>query len=406
MTVEAVPAATGPAWIAALSRRHRRQPPAGVRLGLTARPAARRTATPHAPRRTSWWPARPGRHALGRWARRPHPAGSFVWFTPGTIHRLLNDGGDLEIVVLMQNAGLPEAGDMVITFDDAVLPTPRPTEAAALPEATTASDPDPAWAWRDRGSRVRRPPGAGPGALGRFHERRLLVRPTSARGGRPGEPARWPPRRPRAPSSMRSRRAAEPTSLGRRPRSHRRPTSAAGAVAGRSGPTFRPVNPPSTKRRTLMLPPHGTQGRVPRPPRIGPRCSRRARRAAEDRQGVRRAHHPCGKVLVEQGDTGRECYVLVSGTAAWRTARWRRSARATASAALAARPRAPHRDGRDRDGRRSARARVAPVRRCAGRGAEHGPQAHGRLASRVKASARRLRLSLTATVSVLTRDGE
>lgn len=53
---------------------------------------------------------------------REHPlqAGSFVWFTPGTIHRLVNEGG-LEIVVLMANAGLPEAGDMVITFPPAIL---------------------------------------------------------------------------------------------------------------------------------------------------------------------------------------------------------------------------------------------------------------------------------------------
>ena len=36
----------------------------------------------------------------------PLEPGAFVWFTPGTIHRLVN-GGDLEILVLMQNAGLP-----------------------------------------------------------------------------------------------------------------------------------------------------------------------------------------------------------------------------------------------------------------------------------------------------------
>ena len=44
---------------------------------------------------------------------------------------------------------------------------------------------------------------------------------------------------------------------------------------------------------------------------------------------------PAGKVLVEQGDTGRECYVLVSGQRggeAGQPARSRRSARATASA--------------------------------------------------------------------------
>jgi mannose-6-phosphate isomerase-like protein (cupin superfamily) len=62
-----------------------------------------------------------------------HP-GTFVWFTPGTIHRLIN-GGDLEILVLMQNAGLPEAGDMVITFPPEVLASSGSYAAAAtLPE--------------------------------------------------------------------------------------------------------------------------------------------------------------------------------------------------------------------------------------------------------------------------------
>ena len=45
----------------------------------------------------------------------PLAAGTVLWFTPGTVHRLVNDGG-LEIVVVMQNAGLPEAGDAVFTF--------------------------------------------------------------------------------------------------------------------------------------------------------------------------------------------------------------------------------------------------------------------------------------------------
>jgi mannose-6-phosphate isomerase-like protein (cupin superfamily) len=42
-------------------------------------------------------------------------AGSVVWFTPGTIHRAINHDG-LEVVVVMQNAGLPEAGDAVMTL--------------------------------------------------------------------------------------------------------------------------------------------------------------------------------------------------------------------------------------------------------------------------------------------------
>jgi len=45
----------------------------------------------------------------------PLEPGALVWFTPGTIHRLVNQDG-LRIVVLMQNNGLPEAGDAVLTL--------------------------------------------------------------------------------------------------------------------------------------------------------------------------------------------------------------------------------------------------------------------------------------------------
>jgi mannose-6-phosphate isomerase-like protein (cupin superfamily) len=66
-------------------------------------------------------------------AETPLEAGMLVSFPPGTIHRLVNDG-DLEIFVLMANAGLPEAGDMVITFEPGVLADPmRYAEAAAVP---------------------------------------------------------------------------------------------------------------------------------------------------------------------------------------------------------------------------------------------------------------------------------
>ncbi len=51
----------------------------------------------------------------------PLSPGNLVWFTPGVIHRLINHDGQLEILVLMQNAGLPEAGDMVLTFPPAIL---------------------------------------------------------------------------------------------------------------------------------------------------------------------------------------------------------------------------------------------------------------------------------------------
>ena len=46
--------------------------------------------------------------------------GDVVWFQPGTIHRVLNDG-DLQVIVVMQNSGLPEAGDAVLTFPPAHL---------------------------------------------------------------------------------------------------------------------------------------------------------------------------------------------------------------------------------------------------------------------------------------------
>lgn len=77
--------------------------------------------------------------------------GALVWFTPGTVHRLVNRG-DLEIYVLMQNAGLPEIGDMVITFAPDVLADPAAYEAAAtLPphERTTAGTGDAARERRD-----------------------------------------------------------------------------------------------------------------------------------------------------------------------------------------------------------------------------------------------------------------
>jgi mannose-6-phosphate isomerase-like protein (cupin superfamily) len=82
----------------------------------------------------------------------PLEPGAFVWFTPGTIHRLVN-AGDLEILVLMQNAGLPEAGDMVITFPPDVLATTEAYAAAAtLPEdeRTTAGSGAAARSRRDR----------------------------------------------------------------------------------------------------------------------------------------------------------------------------------------------------------------------------------------------------------------
>jgi hypothetical protein len=55
-----------------------------------------------------------------------------VWFTPGIIHRAVNDD-DLQILVVMQNSGLPESGDSVLTFPPELLADPVAyTEAAEL----------------------------------------------------------------------------------------------------------------------------------------------------------------------------------------------------------------------------------------------------------------------------------
>jgi len=60
-----------------------------------------------------------------------------LWFSPGTIHRLVNQD-NLEILVIMQNAGLPEAGDAVLTFEADILASPeRYAKAATLPPGAT-----------------------------------------------------------------------------------------------------------------------------------------------------------------------------------------------------------------------------------------------------------------------------
>lgn len=81
---------------------------------------------------------------MGGFTTTPLRPGTVVWFTPGTIHRLVNHGG-LEITVLMQNSGLPEAGDAVLTFPPSVLADPqRYAAAAALPRGGAADDAPPA----------------------------------------------------------------------------------------------------------------------------------------------------------------------------------------------------------------------------------------------------------------------
>lgn len=66
----------------------------------------------------------------------PLRPGTVAWFTPGTVHRMVQ-GGDLRVTVLMQNSGLPEAGDAVFTFPAEVLADPgRYADAATLPAGT------------------------------------------------------------------------------------------------------------------------------------------------------------------------------------------------------------------------------------------------------------------------------
>jgi mannose-6-phosphate isomerase-like protein (cupin superfamily) len=110
--------------------------------------------------------------------------GEVVWFSPGTVHRLVNGGG-LRLLVIMQNAGLPEAGDAVLTFPTHVLEDPVAYAAAAtLPEG----------AGREAAARARRDlamegylalredvAARGPAALAELHARAArLVRPRIA----------------------------------------------------------------------------------------------------------------------------------------------------------------------------------------------------------------------------------
>ncbi|MBK3585264.1 cupin [Streptomyces microflavus] len=79
----------------------------------------------------------------------PLAPGALVWFTPGTIHRLVNEDG-LRLVVLMQNSGLPEAGDAVLTLPPALLTGPDVyATAVALPADGTEAE-------RERAARTRR----------------------------------------------------------------------------------------------------------------------------------------------------------------------------------------------------------------------------------------------------------
>ncbi|GAA1769133.1 cupin domain-containing protein [Streptomonospora arabica] len=75
------------------------------------------------------------------YTRTPLGPGTLLWFTPGTVHRLVNVDGELELLVVMQNAGLPEAGDAVLTYPPDVLADPDAyARATAIPAWTGFAD--------------------------------------------------------------------------------------------------------------------------------------------------------------------------------------------------------------------------------------------------------------------------
>jgi len=71
----------------------------------------------------------------------PLRPGDCLWFTPGTIHRLVNDG-QLRLLVVMQNAGLPEHGDAVLTFPPEILADPAAYARAASLTSADAGERD------------------------------------------------------------------------------------------------------------------------------------------------------------------------------------------------------------------------------------------------------------------------
>ncbi|MDX3644141.1 cupin [Streptomyces sp. MB09-02B] len=114
----------------------------------------------------------------------PLAPGTVAWFTPGTIHRLVNED-DLRITVLMQNNGLPEAGDAVLTLPPEYLTDPE-TYAAATRIPLDAPEEE-----RERVARARRDlalegyralrDASGPEPLAAFHRAAAaLVRPRLA----------------------------------------------------------------------------------------------------------------------------------------------------------------------------------------------------------------------------------
>ncbi|WP_425508539.1 cupin domain-containing protein [Streptomyces roseirectus] len=108
--------------------------------------------------------------------------GTIAWFTPGTIHRLVNED-DLQITVLMQNSGLPEAGDAVLTLPPQYLTDPETyASVTRIPlDAPRAEQEQVARTRRDLALEGYRALRASPDSLTAFHEAAAaLVRPRLA----------------------------------------------------------------------------------------------------------------------------------------------------------------------------------------------------------------------------------
>src|SRR5438067_7625813 len=57
----------------------------------------------------------------GGYAKIELPLHSALIFGPGTIHRVLNPNRDLELLIVMQNSGLFQRGDHILTFSTDVM---------------------------------------------------------------------------------------------------------------------------------------------------------------------------------------------------------------------------------------------------------------------------------------------
>jgi mannose-6-phosphate isomerase-like protein (cupin superfamily) len=91
-------------------------------------------------------------HTISREGFRKYPLepGGIVWFEPGVIHRLVNTTGNLELLVIMQNAGLPESGDAIFTFPREVMEsTEAYGSASTLPKGSLERQLNAARARRD-----------------------------------------------------------------------------------------------------------------------------------------------------------------------------------------------------------------------------------------------------------------